>query len=382
MSSIPNSIRIRAADDHTSCCVGRFAMAAILKYVCMTSCIGLLAASCSFGASAELDQSSRPVLLPVVDGNDIRFTRLHSEQSQLQDEVNHIVQDDQGFIWFGTSDGLRRYDGYGFRDYRHDPGNPNSISGATIYALFKDRSGRLWVGSDGFLDMFDPATDKFTHFSGPGTAGIDGLVLDIRQDRKGMLWIASYQGLYRLDPATWQTVHYRHEPDDPSSLSSNLLKSTFEERDGTFWVATEEGLDLFDRDTGKVTRHISLMNGVEPLRMSLFQDHAGVLWAIFSSKNGLALVDRAANRVTQYSFNDGSGQNTGVDSIYEDVDGTLWLGTGSSGLLKLDRDRRQFVRYRSNPRDPESFGAGIVLALFEDRRGQHLGRHKRWSYPV
>ena len=66
-----------------------------------------------------------------------------------------------------------------------------------------------------FLDMFDPATDKFTHFSGPGTAGIDSLVLDVRQDRKGMLWVSSYQGLYRVDPATWQTVHYRHEPDDP-----------------------------------------------------------------------------------------------------------------------------------------------------------------------
>jgi ligand-binding sensor domain-containing protein len=270
---------------------------------------------------------------------------------------------------FGTSDGLRRYDGYGFRDYRHDPKNPDSLSGATVYSLFKDRSGRLWVGSDAFLDMFDPATDKLTHFSGPGTAGIDSLVLDVRQDHKGMLWVASYQGLWRIDPATLQSVRYRHEDGDPSSLSSNLVKATFEERDGTFWVVTERGLDLFERDTGKVTRHISVMKGVEPLRISLFQDHAGVLWAIFSSKNGLALVDRAANKVTQYSLNDWSGQNTGVDSIYEDVDGNLWLGTGSSGLLKLDRDRTRFVRYRNNPRDPESFGAGIVLALFEDREG-------------
>ena len=367
MSGIPNSIRKMAVGRHTSCCFGWSPIAKILKY--MTICVGLLTASCSFGVCAQLDQSSRLVRLPVVDGNDIRFTQLRPSQDQLQDEVNRIAQDDQGFMWFGTSDGLRRYDGYGFRDYRHDPKDPNSISGATVYSLFKDRSGRLWVGSDAFLDMFDPATDKFTHFSGPGTAGIDSLVLDVRQDHKGMLWVASYQGLYRVDPATWQTVRYRHESDDPSSLSSNLVKATFEERDGTFWVVTERGLDLFDRDTGKVTRHVSLMNGVEPLRMSLFQDRAGVLWAIFSSKNGLALVDRAANKVTQYSFNDGSGQNTGVDSIYEDVDGNLWLGTGSSGLLKLDRDRTRFVRYRSNPQDPASFGAGIVLALFEDREG-------------
>ena len=63
--------------------------------------------------------------------------------------------------------------------------DPNSLSGATIYALFKDRSGKLWVGSDGFLDMFDPATDKFTHFSGPGTAGIEGLVLDVQPGPQG-----------------------------------------------------------------------------------------------------------------------------------------------------------------------------------------------------
>ena len=313
--------------------------------------------------------ASRPVLLPVVDGNDIRFTQLRSEQRRLEGEVNHILQDDQGFMWFGTSDGLKRYDGYGLREYRHDPRDPNSLSGATIYSLFKDRSGRLWVGSDAFLDMFDPATDKFTHFSGHGTAGIEGTVLDIRQDRKGMLWVASQKGLYRLDPANWQTLHYEHKPDDSSTLSSNSLKATFEEKDGTFWVGTEKGLDIFDPNTGKVTRHISLMNGVEPLRMSLFQDHTGVLWATFSSKNGLAVVDRAANKVTQYSFSKSSGANTGVDAIYEDADGTLWLGTGSRGLLKLDRDRRRFVRYRSNPHDPESFGAGMVLALFEDREG-------------
>jgi signal transduction histidine kinase/streptogramin lyase len=321
------------------------------------------------GYSSEADARVHPIRLPVVEGNDIRFTQLNFEQGLLEGEVNHILQDDQGFMWFGTSDGLRRYDGYGFQEYRHNPRDPNSLSGATIYALFKDRSGKLWVGSDAFLDMFDPASGKFTHFSGPGTAGIDGLVLDISQDRNGMLWIASYHGLYRLDPATWQIAHYQHKDGDPSSLSSNLLKCTFEEKDGTFWVATTEGLDVFDRSTGKVTRHISLMNGKEPLRISLLQDHAGVLWATFSSKNGLAVVDRAANRVTQYSFGNGSGQNTGVDSIYEDLDGTLWLGTGSSGLLKLDRDRRQFVRYRSNPRDPESLGAGLVLAVFQGREG-------------
>src|SRR3974377_257917 len=100
------------------------------------------------GYSSDANTGIHPIRLPVVEGKDIRFTQLHSEQDQLEGEVNHILQDDQGFMWFGTSDGLRRYDGYGFREYRHDPKDPNSLSGATIYALFKDRSGKLWVGSD------------------------------------------------------------------------------------------------------------------------------------------------------------------------------------------------------------------------------------------
>ena len=319
--------------------------------------------------SSGADAGVHSIRLPVVEGKDIRFTQINSDQGVIEGEVNHILQDNQEFIWFGTSDGLRRYDGYSLREYRHHPQDPNSLSGTTIHALFKDRSGKLWVGSDRFLDRFDPVTEKFDHFSGPGTAGIDGVVQDVSQDRQGMLWIASYDGLYGLDPASGQAAHYRHRPDDPASLSSDLLKATFEAQDGTFWVATTAGLDIFDRSTGKVTRHISLMDGVEPMRMSLFQDRSGVLWAIFSSKNGLAVVDRAANRVTQYSFGDGWGQNTGVDSIFEDVNGNLWLGTGSSGLLKLDRDRKQFVRYRNNPRDPESLGAGMVLAVFQGREG-------------
>lgn len=74
-----------------------------------------------------------------------------------------IVQDDKGFMWFGTQYGLNRYDGYKFKIFKHEPGSPSSLSGVYIYALFKDRKGRLWVGCDQFLDKFDPVTESFTH---------------------------------------------------------------------------------------------------------------------------------------------------------------------------------------------------------------------------
>jgi hypothetical protein len=81
------------------------------------------------------------IILPVVDGKDIRFTRLSTEDGLSQTMVWQIVQDDQGFMWFGSQYGLNRYDGYKFKVFKHEPGVANSLSGVYIYSLFKDRSG-------------------------------------------------------------------------------------------------------------------------------------------------------------------------------------------------------------------------------------------------
>ncbi len=319
------------------------------------------------GYSSDSSTRTHTVSLPAVDGKDIRFTHLSSEQGLLQSNVNQILQDDQGFIWFGTMDGLRRYDGYHFKEYRHDPANPNSLSGDAVSALYKDRSGKLWIGSDAGLDKYDPITDRITRYaSDPSTVRIEGPIFEINQDRKGTTWLATTRGLYRLDPATGRTVLYQHQPGDFSSLMDSQVRSTFEEKDGTFWVAMRQSLDIFDRDKGKVTRHFPVPS--ENRRTSLFEDHAAVLWAILSGNNGLAVLDRHANSITQYSFK-GSEHFSGVGAIHEDRDGALWLGTRNNGLLRLDGDRKEFVRYQNDPSDPDSLSADLVRTLFEDREG-------------
>ena len=155
--------------------------------------------------------------VPVLDGNDIRFSRLSSAQGLSQTQVAHIVQDDQGFMWFGTQYGLDRYDGYEFRVFTHDPARENSLSCVYIHSLFKDSSGTLWVGCDQFLDRFDSVHETFTHYRiDAGEVGI--YVSEINQDRTGMLWLATGSGLFRLNPETGQIVHYVHDPANPSGL--------------------------------------------------------------------------------------------------------------------------------------------------------------------
>ena len=141
----------------------------------------------------EASVDSRLVDIPVVDARDIRFTRLSTAQGLSQARVAQIVQDDRGFMWFGTQYGLNRYDGYRFKVFTHDPVDPTSLGGVYIYSLFKDRSGVIWVGGDQVLDRFDPATDTFVHYRlvGDGANGIRPTVFHISQDHQGVWWLAS-----------------------------------------------------------------------------------------------------------------------------------------------------------------------------------------------
>src|SRR5437016_13910054 len=114
-------------------------------------------------AVPEVRVDSQTIRLPVIDGNDIRFRRLFIATGLSQTKVSQIVQDNRGFMWFGTQYGLNRYDGYQFKVFKHDPGHTESLSGVYIYSLFKDRSGSLWIGTDQSLDRFDPSTETVAH---------------------------------------------------------------------------------------------------------------------------------------------------------------------------------------------------------------------------
>jgi len=310
------------------------------------------------------------IRLPVIDGTDIKFTRLSKEDGLSQTKVMQIVQDNQGFMWFGTQYGLNRYDGYSFKVFKHEPGRTNSLSGVYIYALFKDRSGSLWVGCGEFLDKFDPVTESFTHYRvAKGTEDEAVPVIHISQDHTGMLWLATSDGLYRLDPNTGQTIRYAHDPTNPLSLSSSEIKCTYEDKKGTFWVASTAGVDVFDRTAGKVTLHIPLY---EPGEMSLYEDSTGVLWITHYSGEGIAVFDRKTTTLTHYSFHSkrvAAFGPTGVMTMLEDRHGTLWFGTHSDGLLKFDRKGRKFIRYHNEPGNPDSLTEDSLFQLFEDREG-------------
>jgi signal transduction histidine kinase/ligand-binding sensor domain-containing protein len=318
------------------------------------------------------------VNIPVVEGGSARFTRMSTADGLSQTRVSQIVEDDRGFIWFGTQYGIDRYDGYEFKVFVHEAGRVNSLAGAYVYSLFKDRSGMLWIGCNRVLDRFDPRTETFTHYrvETDELTNLGSTVVHISQDRSGLLWLATGTGLHQLDPNTGKIVHYRHSVNNPGGLSTNDITWSGEDRNGDFWVGTADGLDKFDRATGQVLLHIPIP---DPIQVAFFEDRFGQFWIYHEFGGGLALYDRASNTLTKYSF---YGQEpspdamTGVTGMIEDHNGNLWLGSPGMGLLQFDRDQRRFIRYRNRPGDPQSIGEDKVIALFLGRQGNiWIGLH-------
>ncbi len=329
-------------------------------------------ASADTGADVRVPKVTEGVVnFPVVDGGNVRFTRISTADGLSQTRVSQIVQDDRGFIWFGTQYGLDRYDGYDFKVFVHEAGRVNSLAGAYVYSLFKDRSGMLWIGCNQALDRFDPRTETFTHYKveTDKLANLGSTVVYISQDHSGLLWLATGTGLHRLDPNTGAIVHYRHTAANPGGLSTNDITWSGEDRNGDFWVGTVDGLDKFDRATGKVLLHIPIP---DPIQVAFFEDRFGQFWIYHEFGTGLAVYDRASNTLTKYCFyrqEPSPDADTGVKGMIEDRSGNVWLGSPGMGLLQFDRDNRRFIRYRNHPGDPHSIAEDKVIALFRDREG-------------
>lgn len=301
--------------------------------------------------------------LPVREKADIRFRRLSGADDPAKSNAGPFVQDNQGFIWFGTPYGLNRFDGYTYKVFTHDPANPMSISGSYINAIFKDRRGVIWVGCNQFLNEFDSETETFKKFPIP-------FVVNISQDSSGMLWLSTTTGLYALDADNGNVRRYIHESTNTASLDSSDIKSSGEDKNGTFWVATSEGFDQFDRHAGKVTLRIPIHEASHPF--SFYEDRFGVFWIYHVSGNPLAIFDRKTNTLTNFSFKkegSRSGTLTGISGMVEDQSGHLWLSTHGAGMLRFDRDHRTFLRYSHSQVDHDSIAEDGVNHMFADREG-------------
>jgi ligand-binding sensor domain-containing protein/nitrate/nitrite-specific signal transduction histidine kinase len=310
-------------------------------------------------------------------GSGVKFEHLSLEQGLSQVTVYCVLQDDQGFMWFGTQDGLNKYDGYSFTVYKPIPGVNNSLTHNFVRAVYQDREGMLWIGTNGGgLDRLDRDKELFTHFRNDPTdphSLSNDTVQAIYQDREGVLWIGTFGGgLNKFDPDTEQFTRYQHN-NFPYSLGNSNVWAIYEDREGVLWIGTDNGLDKFERDQEQFVHYRNDARDQYSLSSNsvraIYQDHEGALWV--GTTGGLNKFDRARDRFTRHRYDGTRSHNLmdyAVHSIYQDQEGLLWIGT-ETGLDSFDRAKRQCTHYQNDPGNPHSLSNDYVWSIYQDREG-------------
>ena len=342
-----------------------------------------------------------PVLFAQVPA--IQFQNYNIGDGLSLNAVQSISQDSTGFLWFGTADGLNRFDGYTFDIYRPVAFDSVSLSDWEVTAICHDYQDRQWIGTlKGGLNLQDKATGTFYHFrhdiNDPHTLSHDS-VTTIFQDDDHRLWIGTVNGLNRLilpegadnSPVSeWihqvQFIHYGSTSDSVSLSDPHVTCMTMDQ-EGRLWVGTNWGLNVAYPDSMKFVRFFSLYDCTDCLESNyircLYRDDSGRLWVgteygglsrVIIPKSDISSDGKMALRQIRFeSFlsdenNTGSISSDVVHCIFQDTRGILWLGT-EKGLNHFNIEQKHFTNWQHDPEDPFSLSNNVIWTLYKDRSG-------------
>jgi signal transduction histidine kinase/ligand-binding sensor domain-containing protein/DNA-binding response OmpR family regulator len=361
--------------------------------------------------------------------NNLKFENLDTVDGLSSSTILEIFQDKEGFLWFGTIDGLNKYNGYEFEVYRSVLNDPTSISNNRINAIDQDSKGNLWVGTNNGLNLFNKNNNSFIHINLSNKISllnnykqiINDLLYD---DINNTLWVATNSGVVKIvledfynDIDKLSYSNYLHDDSNISTIDNNSANVLVRDRENTIWVCTNghnlnkynSKLDLFERivianekpyvldhipkqilidsdndfwignDLSNLIlwdkkedsfKHISLVNYRVPIR-SFYQDKKGLLW-VATDGHGIFIFKKGENKIQQHIVKKHSDPfsiaNNKPTEIYEGRNGIFWIGSYDKGVSKLDPPKYSFAHYYYQPDNQKGLSETIVQSILEDSK--------------
>jgi len=367
--------------------------------------------------------------LAIAQDSKINFVHHTVEDGLSQSSVLSIAQDSLGFMWFGTKDGLNKFNTQTFEIFKHKKNDPASLSSSqNINALITDHKGNVWAGTQNGLNLYLRESNSFKHFlirTANGTKLTSNVIRSLFEDRQGNIWVGTDYGLYRLlkngnfekiegkttggkifrqqlirciyqdhEGAIWIGAvegltkitrqkdgfifaSFVHETETPGSLPDNDITSVIEDRQHNLWVATHQfGLTLFNREKGSFTS-VSPGGAGKPtdngrVIRKLMLDNDGRIW--IGMLNGIQLFDPLKKDFILLKHDPYIPTSLNQNSIYDihkDASGSVWVGTYYGGINVYHADAMPFRGYKSFL-DKNSISSNVVSAIVED------DRHNLW----
>ena len=306
---------------------------------------------------------------PVFDQYTIRDGLSHNT-------VNCIIQDSLSYMWFGTMDGLNRFDGYNFKTFKSLPDDTNSLCHNLVKTICLDKEGDLWIGTARGLSLLNIENNKFTNFYANDSTGLSFNNIEmVFCDSHGFIWIATTGGgLNKYDKTTKQFTYFRADENLAGSISNDNVHWVFEDHNGIIWVGTEGGglnrlnpgsasFDYFQFEPKD--GNYQALNCVR----SIQEDYKGNIW-VGTWGGGVAYLDKKKSVFRYFrgdKLTDNSVSDSRVISILSASNSQIWFGTEDGGLNRFEFDSQTFEHIKMDRVSPLGLKSNNIRAIYEDR---------------
>jgi ligand-binding sensor domain-containing protein len=296
-------------------------------------------------------------------------------------EVSCLCRDKTGIIWAGTY-GLDKYnpnrEKFKLYDYIPNANGMENVSFKSVYSIYEDHDNVLWIGSklDG-VHVYNRVNNSYfriKHETGNNNSLSGNKVRIIRENPKGVIWIGTDDaGLNKVildnNRKPSRIIHYRYNPVDTNSLTSDLIYSLYFDEYNKIWIGTDKGLNRLDPETGNITRYVP--DSANPHSLSnftayyIYGDASNQIW--IATDYGINLYNPETNGFIHFVHDDKDTNSVAINEIltfYEDKKGNMWIGTFSGGLDRFDRKSNRFIHYNTI----KEFSDAVIYGIFEDEK--------------
>lgn len=356
-----------------------------------------------------------------------RFNTIGLNQGLSNNRITAIIKDQQGFLWFGTADGLNRFDGYTFKVFLHKERDSTTINDNFIDKIVSGPLQSLWAYTPKGWNKYDPQTEKFIsrpkqflHSIGVPHEWFSSIV----PDKQGNYWfIFPHDGIYRYNATSGKTDLFNDKQGAHPLYSSNVTALSFD-KDGNYWVAYEEGviekrnfqnnqlirrnksLQSVARGNGQQFRlfvdkendvwlyvanqkhgvwwyrqaadsMVAINSNASKLRLNndivngIIQDDRGHIW-VATDHGGINLINKKNGTINYLYSNTGGNSNNfenAINAIYKDELGTIWMGTFKTGINYFNENKSSFLLFQHDASNGKSLPFNDVNCFAEDKKG-------------